>query len=65
MLMLQVELDPDVTGPRHLIQAVEDVGFEAQVADADRSPSFPSWSGFWQHSCFYSSPRNIAEQQVS
>ena len=35
-MSLQVQFDPDLTGPRHLIQAVEDAGFDAQVADADR-----------------------------
>ena len=33
---MQVVFDPDVTGPRHLIQAIEDAGFDAQVTDADR-----------------------------
>ena len=33
---MQVHFNPDVTGPRHLIQAVEDAGFDAQLADTDR-----------------------------
>ena len=31
-----MEFHPDKTGPRHLIQTVEDAGFDAQVVDADR-----------------------------
>ncbi|KAK9810274.1 hypothetical protein WJX72_007760 [[Myrmecia] bisecta] len=32
----EVEFDPDKTGPRHLIEAVEDMGFEAEATGADR-----------------------------
>ena len=33
---LQVHFDPDVTGPRVLIEAVEDAGFDAHIVDTDR-----------------------------
>ena len=33
---LQVRYDPDETGPRHILQAVEDAGFEASLHGQDR-----------------------------
>lgn len=32
----QVRYDPDSAGPRHLLQAVEDAGFDAQLMDSNR-----------------------------
>ncbi len=29
--MLQVEYDPDVTGPRAMLAAVDDIGFESEL----------------------------------
>ena len=36
----EVQYNPDVTGPRHLIHAVQDAGFEAQLLRGDRYVSF-------------------------
>ena len=33
---LQVQFDPDITGPRALIEAVQDAGFDAHIVDTDR-----------------------------
>lgn len=33
---LQIQFDPDQTGPRLLIEAVDDAGFDAQVIETDR-----------------------------
>ena len=35
-LVVQVQYNPDVTGPRHLIAAVEDAGFDAEAISIDR-----------------------------
>ncbi len=35
----EVQYNPDVTGPRHLIHAVQDAGFEAQLLRGDRHVS--------------------------
>ena len=29
--LMQVEYDPDVTGPRAMLSAVDDIGFEAEL----------------------------------
>ena len=34
--VVQVQYNPDATGPRHLIAAVEDAGFEAEAISIDR-----------------------------
>ena len=34
--VVQVQYNPDVTGPRHLIAAVEDAGFDAEAISIDR-----------------------------
>jgi Cu+-exporting ATPase len=34
--MLQVQYDPEVTGPRHLVDAVEDIGFGASPLSGQR-----------------------------
>ena len=36
-----MRFNPDETGPRHLIAAVEDAGFDAGLADVDRLDSCP------------------------
>ena len=33
---LQVQYDPEVTGPRHFIAALDAIGFAAQLTDRDR-----------------------------
>jgi len=33
---MQVQLDPDQTGPRLLIEAVQDAGFDGRIVDTDR-----------------------------
>lgn len=33
---LQIHFDPDQTGPRLLIEAVDDAGFDAEVVETDR-----------------------------
>lgn len=31
-----MQFDPDITGPRALIEAIEDAGFDAHIIDTDR-----------------------------
>ena len=33
---MQVQFDPDQTGPRLLIEAVQDAGFDGRIVDTDR-----------------------------
>ena len=33
---MQVQFDPDVTGPRAVIEAIQDAGFDAHIVDTDR-----------------------------
>ena len=33
---LQVQFDPDQTGPRGLLEAVQDAGFDGHIIDTDR-----------------------------
>ena len=46
----EVQYNPDVTGPRHLIHAVQDAGFEAQLLRGDRHVSTFACS-FCLHQC--------------
>ena len=43
--VVQVQYNPDVTGPRHLIAAVEDAGFDAEAISIDR------WAQLLSASC--------------
>lgn len=33
---MQVQFDPDITGPRAVIEAIQDAGFDARIVDTDR-----------------------------
>lgn len=37
---VQVQFDPDVTGPRAVIEAIQDAGFDARIVDTDRYSSY-------------------------
>ena len=43
--VVQVQYNPDITGPRHLIAAVEDAGFDAEAISIDR------WAQLLSASC--------------
>lgn len=35
-MSVQVQYDPETTGPRHFVAAVDDIGFAASVTDSNR-----------------------------
>lgn len=45
----EVQYNPDTTGPRHIIKAVQEAGFEAHLLRSDR---YPHCMGVMNHSCF-------------
>lgn len=59
----EVQFDPDVTGPRALIEAVQDAGFDAHIVDTDRAlgaddrkAELQYWRRLLRYSCAFTLP---------
>ncbi|KAL3154215.1 hypothetical protein ABBQ32_013720 [Trebouxia sp. C0010 RCD-2024] len=59
----EVQFDPDVTGPRALIEAIQDAGFDAHIVDTDRAlgaddrrAELQYWRRLLRYSCVFTLP---------